>query len=107
MSDKPEISPFKLIPDDHIFTAKKPCPYCGGEIQCSADGWEECDDGSWIASDLVVDCRNEPDVDDEDAWNDWYIEHESGDYNEAWHDLHERLKNGINAKYRFDLPNTE
>jgi hypothetical protein len=105
MSKKPKYSPFKLIPDDHIFKAKKPCPYCNGEITCSATGWEGTEDGTWIASDLEIECGNEPDLDEEEAWNEWDREHGSCDHNEAWHDLHERLKTAINAKFRFDVQN--
>lgn len=103
MSDQPKISKLKLIPDDHVFTAKRPCPYCGGEISCSANAWEESDDG-YIATDLDIQCSNEPDLDSEE-WNEWDRLHGRCDYNEAWHQLHDRLVNAINRAFRFDMQN--
>ena len=106
MRERPEISKLKLIPDDHVFRGKKPCPYCGGEISCTANAWEEADDGDgYIVTDLDIQCSNEPDIDDEEAWDSWDFEHGHGDCNEAWHDLHDRLKNAINSRFRFDMQN--
>ena len=106
MSDQPEITTFKLIPDDHILRGKKPCPYCGGEISCYANAWEDAEDGSgYIATDLEIECSNEPDLDDAEAWEDWDQQHGRADYNEAWHELHERLKRAINSRFRFDMQN--
>lgn len=96
-----------VVDSDKVFGIKSPCPYCGGKITASANAWEEDDEGRFYATDLDISCSNEPDLDDEEAWKSWDIEHGRGDYNEAWHQLHERIVRSMKAKVRFNLQNTQ
>lgn len=42
----------------HRFVMNKPlCPYCGGQLTVSINGWHKEDDG-WVADDLQLDCEN-------------------------------------------------
>lgn len=92
-----------LVASDKEFRIKSLCPYCGGKITASANAWEEDDEGRFYATDLEIFCSNEPDIDDEEAWNNWDLEHGRGDGNEVWHQLHERIVRSMRAKVRFDL----
>ena len=94
-----------VVDSDKVFGIKSPCPYCGGKITASANAWEEDDEGNFYATDLDISCSNEPDIDDEEAWKNWDIEHGRGDDNEAWHQLHERIVRSMKAKVRFNLQN--
>lgn len=101
MSEDPHISKLKLIPDDHVFRSKLPCPYCGGAISCSAIAWQESDDANgYIATDLEISCDSEPCL-DLPEWDDWDRAHGASDYNEKWHALHQRLLAAINHSFRF------
>jgi hypothetical protein len=95
-----------VVPTGRRFKAKSPCPYCGGEITCSANAWEQEEDGSWIATDLDLECSNEPPIDSK-KWAEWDREHGRGDWNHAWHDLHDALIRGLKRRFRFNMENSE
>lgn len=97
-------SPLAVVPTNRRFKAKAPCPYCGGEITCSANAWEQEDDGSWIATDLDIECINEPPIDSK-RWLTWDREHGRADWNHAWHDLHDALIRGLKRRFRFNMEN--
>lgn len=94
-----------VVDPDKVFGIKSPCPYCGGKITASANAWEEDEDKLFFATDLDISCSNEPDVDNDEEWHNWNLEHGRGDYNEAWHQLHERIVRSMKAKVRFYLQN--
>lgn len=94
-----------VVDSDKVFGIKSPCPYCGGKITASANAWEEDEDKLFFATALDISCSNEPDIDDEEAWRSWDMEHGRGDDNEAWHQLHERIVRSMKAKVRFNLQN--
>jgi hypothetical protein len=99
-------SGFVIAPTDRLFRIKSPCPYCGGEITVSANAWEQDDDGSWYATDLDVNCSNEPSI-DSPKWPAWDAEHGRNDYSEAWHQLHERIVRALRSKVCFNIQNAE
>ena len=100
-------SPLVEVPSDRVFKAKSPCPYCGGEIRCSANGWEQEEDGTWTASDLDIECSNEPPIDSK-RWRDWDAEHgRHSDYGDAWYRLHEALVRGLKRRFRFKMENAD
>lgn len=91
-----------VLSSGHVFTAKKPCPYCGGKITCTVSAWEEEDDESWIATDLDIECDSEPPIDSR-RWKEWEREHGGGDWGEAWHDMKEALLRDMKRRFRFDM----
>lgn len=97
-------SPPAVVPSDRRFTTKDSCPYCGGEIACTAHAWEQDDDGSWYATDLDIECSNEPPIDSR-KWDVWDYNHGHHDWNTAWHNLHESLVRGLKERFRFEMEN--
>jgi hypothetical protein len=93
------------VDPDKEFGVKSPCPYCGGKITAIANAWEEDEDKLFFATDLDISCSNEPDLDKEEEWHNWNVEHGRGDDNEAWHRLYERILRSMKAKVRFNLQN--
>ena len=91
-----------VVPQDKEFTFKKLCPYCQGDLTYRANGWEEDENGLYIADSFDMDCSTEPDMEDEDDWNDWLNNHSEMPY---VHQLpvDEAVKKHINSKYRFKL----
>ena len=99
-------SGFVIASSDRLFRIKSPCPYCGGAITASANAWEQDDDGSWYATDLDVNCSNEPSIESRKWWA-WDAEHGQGDCNEAWHQLHDRIVRALRSKVRFSIQNDQ
>lgn len=97
------LTEFKVMDSDKVFGIKSPCPYCEGKITASANAWEEDGDGKFYATDIDIFCSNEPDLDDDEAWHNWNLEHGRGDDNEAWHQLHERIVRSMKARIRFEF----
>lgn len=95
-----------VLSSGHLFTAKKPCPYCGGKITCTVSAWEEEDDESWIATDLDIECGSEPPIDSR-RWKDWEREHGGADWGQAWHDMKEALLRDMKRRFRFDMENVQ
>jgi len=96
------IGGFSIVPQDKEFKFKKLCPYCKGDLTYTANGWEQDDNGLYMADSFDIDCSTEPDMEDEDEWNDWFNNHSEMPY---VHQLpvDERVKEFINSKYRFDV----
>ena len=91
---------------DTLRLARK-CPYCGGNLTAGINACEQIEDGSWVITDLSIDCDTEPDIDGPE-WDDWWREH-SWDYCDKWHDLHDgvvhRLRNSVRVEMADHLPN--
>lgn len=96
------IGGFVVVQQDKEFKFKKLCPYCQGDLTYTANGWEEDDNGLWMADSFDMNCSSEPDMEDEEEWNDWMNNHSEMPY---VHQLpvDERVKDFINSKYRFDV----
>jgi hypothetical protein len=96
------IGGFSIVPQDKEFKFKKLCPYCQGDLTYTANGWEQDDNGLWMADSFDMDCSTEPDMEDEDEWNDWFNNHSDMPYVNQL-PVDERVKKFINSKYRFDV----
>ena len=95
---------YRLLCASKEHALKSPaCPYCGGKLRFSINGSEQEEDGSWVATDLDVNCDSEPDIDGPD-WQGWWDDH-SSDYCHKWHDLHERLVRDLRRTHRVDFDN--
>lgn len=100
---KPDvIGGFVMVSEDKEFKFKKLCPYCKCDLTYTANGWEQDDNGLWMAASFDMDCSTEPDMEDEDEWDDWFNNHSEMPY---VHQLpvDEAVKEYINSKYRFTL----
>lgn len=52
---------YRLLCASKEHALKSPaCPYCGGKLRFSVNGSEQQEDGSWVATDLDVNCDSEP-----------------------------------------------
>ena len=72
------------------WTMKKPlCPYCGGKLTVSVNGWHKEDDG-WVADDLQLDCEND-DEKHEDHCDMPYLN---------WLPVEQQILRWMNAHYR-------
>ncbi len=96
------IGGFVVVSQDKEFKFKKLCPYCHGDLTYTANGWEEDDNGLWMADSFDMDCSTEPDMDNEDDWNDWFNNHSEMPYVYQL-PVDEKVKDFINKKYRFDV----
>ena len=93
---------FSIVSQHKEFKFKKLCPYCKGDLTYTANGWVQDDNGLWMADSFDMDCSTEPDMEDDDEWNDWFNNHSEMPY---FYQLpvDERVKEFINSKYRFDV----
>ena len=96
------IGGFSIVPQDKEFKFKKLCPYCQGDLTYTANGWEQDDNGLWMADSFDMDCSTEPDMENEDEWNDWFNNHSDMPYVNQL-PVDKRVKEFINSKYRFDV----
>lgn len=76
------------------------CPICSGELYAQFDAWVE-DGGQWKASEVHLDCENEPDIDSED-WPSWHAGHYSMPYVD-WLPICYIVLEWVNKNYSFDL----
>lgn len=95
----------KIIARDqwiHIPVEVATCPGCGAELAAMVSEWEDSEDGVYRATDLDVECVNEPDIVlEEAAWDKWF---ESHDYQMPYVDLLpvvEKVKSWVDQNYRF------
>ena len=95
------MSKFKLVSEDKEFKFKGLCPYCGGDLTYHCEGWEQDDDGTWLADCMQSECSTEPDMDSEE-WEDWMSQHSDMPYVNQL-PVDERVKDWINKRYRFIL----
>jgi len=99
-------SAIRVVETGHVFRGVKPCPYCGGKLSFSTSEWQQEDDGSWVATEVQIECSNEPDI-DSDEWWEWSHNHGDQDYNDAWYSLTGRVLRELRTRVRFNLPNVE
>lgn len=96
------MSNYEIVPENKQFMFKAACPYCGGNLTYTANGWEQDDDGLWMADTFDCECSNEPDMENEYEWNEWFNTH--SDMPMVYQmPVDEKVKQIINSKYRFEL----
>jgi hypothetical protein len=95
------IGGFSIVPEDKEFKFKGLCPYCQGDLTYRCNGWEQDENGLWMADSFDMECSTEPDMESEE-WEDWMDNHSDMPY---VHQLpvDERVKASINKHYRFDV----
>ena len=100
--DTNEPSNFKIVPEDHPFVFKKLCPYCKGNLTYVCNGWEQDDNGLWMADSFDMECSKEPNNVEAEEWEFWIQQHSEMPYVYQL-PVDEKVKAFINRKYRFDL----
>lgn len=90
-----------MVKEDREFKFKNLCPYCQGNLTYRCTGWEEDDNGAWMADTIDSDCSTMPDFDSEE-WEEWFNQHSDMPYVYQL-PVDERVKAFINSKYRFEL----
>jgi len=93
---------FEIVKDDKPFKFKALCPYCKGDLTYVCNGWEEDDNGMWMADTFDVDCSNEPQDVETDEWEEWLNIHSDMPY-ERQLPVDMQVKEFINKRYRFDV----
>jgi hypothetical protein len=95
------IDGFSIVAEDKEFKFKGLCPYCQGDLTYRCNGWEQDENGLWMADSFDMECSTEPDMESEE-WEDWMDNHSDMPY---IHQLpvDERVKASINKRYRFDV----
>lgn len=93
---------FSIVPEDKEFKFKGLCPYCKGDLTYRCNGWEQDDNDLWMADSFDMECSTEPDMEDEDEWEEWMQQHSDMPYVNQL-PVDERVKEYINRKYRFDV----
>lgn len=93
---------FIMVPSDKEFKFKKICPYCGADMTYHCEGWEEDENGLWKAEYVTGDCASEPEMENEEEWDNWFSTHSDMPYvYQLPVDI--KIMNFINKKYRFKL----
>lgn len=95
-------SSFQLVDEGKQFRFKKLCPYCKADLTYQAEGWGQDDNGQWMADSLDVQCHNEPDMEDGEAWEEWLRVHSEMPYVYQL-PVDNRVLSWINERYRFKL----
>ena len=96
---------YRLLDPAREYPLKSPCPYCGGKLVLSGiNGAEEADDGTWVATNLDINCMTEPDIDGPE-WEGWWQDHSAHDFCQGWHDLHERVVASLKRTHRVSHDN--
>jgi len=92
---------FEMVPENKEFKFKALCPYCGGDLTYTCNGWEADDNGLWMADSFDMECSTEPGVEGEE-WEDWMQNHSDMPYvNQLPVDA--QVKEFINSRFRFKL----
>ncbi len=91
-SDPPARSMRMVLPGQRWVMNKPRCPYCGGKLTVSVNGWHKEADG-WAADDLQLDCEND-DEKNEDHSDMPYMN---------WLPVEQQLLRWMNARYRWNL----
>jgi len=89
-------------PEDKLpLKLKNPkCPICGGALFITGvNACEQEDNGDWIASEIDIDCENEPDIDSDD-WEDWHKWHYSQPYID-WLPIDRQILRAVQKRYYF------
>lgn len=95
------IGGFFIVSEDKEFKFKNLCPYCKGNLTYRCNGWEQDDNGLWMADSFDMECSTEPDM-ESDEWEDWMQQHSEMPYVYQFQ-VDEKVKDFINKKYRFDV----
>lgn len=96
------IGGFVMVREDKEFKFRNLCPYCKGNLTYTCNGWEQDDNGLWMADSFDMDCSTEPDMSDEDEWEEWFKNHSEMPYVHQM-PVDNAVKEFINKKYRFEL----
>jgi hypothetical protein len=96
---------YHLVPEDKEFTFKKLCPYCKGDLTYRPNGWEQDDEGLWMADGFDVECHSMPSFKSK-KFAEWMREHSEMTYVHQL-PIDEAVKEKINAKYRFVLSDAD
>ena len=89
-------------PEDKLpLKLKNPkCPICGGALFITGvNACEQEDNGDWIASEIDIDCENEPDI-DSDEWEDLHRWHYSQPYTD-WLPIDRQILRAVQNRYYF------
>lgn len=89
-------------PEDKLpLKLKNPkCPICGGALFITGvNACEQEDNGDWIASEIDIDCENEPDI-DSDEWEDWHRWHYGQPYTD-WLPIDRQILRAVQKRYYF------
>lgn len=78
------------------------CPYCESDLIAQPTAWEQLDDGTWCANESGIECTNQPDPDDEDAWDEWVQEHTDMPY-VYWLPVDTKVLAWMRRQFRFDI----
>lgn len=86
------------------------CPYCTEPtpLYAECESWDQCDDGTWQASGIRLECTSEPALEDgcdeatEDAWQDWLDAHTFMPY-VYWLPVDRKVMAWINQRFRFNV----
>lgn len=97
-----ETTKFLMVPEDKEFKFKKLCPYCQGDLTYTANGWEQDEDGLWMADSFDMECSSEPKDVLTEEWDEWLSQHSDMPYVNQL-PVDEGVKNAINKKYRFEV----
>jgi hypothetical protein len=92
---------FKMVNENHKFKFKNLCPYCKGNLTYEANGWEQDDNGLWMADSFDMECSTEPEMGSQE-WEDWLSNHSEHPYIYQL-PVDERVKEHINENYRFKI----
>jgi len=66
----------------------------------AGEGCELTTDGAWIATEVDLQCENEPDIDNEE-WDEWHRWHYSQPYTD-WLPLEQRILRAVRRRFYFE-----
>jgi len=83
------------------------CPYCGEKLYVQFSCWSQCEDGTWAADGVDLECTTEPELDefsedDTAAWDNWFATHSEMPYM-YWLPATVAVEKWVNEHYRFAL----
>lgn len=79
------------------------CPYCGNKLIAICDEWVECDDLTWQASSLSVDCLSEPEMEENiELWKEWFAIHSEMPYVYML-PIEQKILAWVNSQFRWKL----
>lgn len=87
------IMPFDIPADIAV------CPICKSGLRVAeVNGCSQGDDGEWIAEDVFIECKTEPEIED-DEWEDWHDGHYRMPYVD-WLPVHVRVEAWVRKAFR-------
>lgn len=75
------------------------CPICGAPVIVNFDEWKT-ETGMVTKAGFHINCKDEPEMEWQDEWNDWFYGHWSMPYMD-WLPLENRLYKWFTARYRL------